>query len=415
MGSSLYYPLRGSGPWVIGGFALLVWALLSIVSLIAQYESFAGAMAAFFSAPAVFLLVGILVKYALVILCQTARGHLEPPTVDLPDLNPVRQGHVVMVILIAAVVTGLVHSSSVGSVAWLLLISSAVVLASSIVTLTALNNSLLAGFSPGQQLRLLKGLGGESFGLLIVGLLWFLLAAALTARQPNLLGLLGIAYLFILAHHAVGRLLFRHRLDLELDTQLSPEQTNAAHWAAKDQSFRAMMLDLHRLCATDRVEEAFKQLADYLEDDQGLDEASVYLALQDFHDPRLRLEHSYHYINRLVRNRDRPRAWLVLHNAVLEDAEFRPSSDELLISLLDESTPDQAPQVEVLLADFDQRYPDSHLQANALYRLAKVRIDHLGGRADGLKLLDRVAAEHPEFAEQQRFRDYRSRQDNAPG
>jgi hypothetical protein len=412
MSSPLFYPLRGPGPWVVGGFALLIWVLLSIVNLIDAQGSFAGFMAAFFVAPAVFLLCGVLVDYALVILQHTARGHPEPPTVDLPDLNPARQGHVLMIVLVAAVLTGLVLSSLTGPTSGVLLIIGAVVLGSSVVTLTALNNSLLAGFNPGQHARLLRGLGGETAGLLVVGLGWFVLAAALCANQPNLLALLGTAYLFVLTHYLAGRLLFRHRLALDLETELSPEQANAAHWAAKGQAFRAMLMDLHRLCSTDRVDEAFAQLATYIDANDGLDEASVYLALKDFHDPRLRLEHSYHYIGRLVRNRDRHRAWQVLHDAVLEDASFRPPSDEILISLLDEALPDHAPQVEALLADFNQRFPDSHLEANALFRLAKVRIDYLGGRAEGLALLDRVATEHPEFAGQQRFRDYRSRQDN---
>lgn len=413
MGSTLFYPLRGPGAWVIGGFVLLVWALLSIVGLIAAHESFAGFMAAFFMAPAIFLLCGILVNYALVILCHTARGHPEPPTVDLPDLNPVRQGHVLMIMVIATVPIGIVLSAPTGSVLEVLVTCSAIALGSTIVTLTALNDSVLAGFKPGQQARLLRGLGGESFGLLVVGLAWFLLAAALSVTDTNLLALLGAAYLFVLAHNFAGRLLFRHRLDLDLDTELSPEQTNAAHWAAEGEAFRAMLLGLHRLCATDRVNEAFSQLAGYLDADEGLDEASVYLALKDFHDPRLRLEHSYHYISRLAANRDRSRAWQVLHDATLEDSAFRPASDELLISLLDEATPDQAPQVESLLADFNQRFPDSHLQANALFRLAKVRIDHLGAPAEGQALLDEIASDHPEFAGQQRFRDYRSQQDNA--
>jgi hypothetical protein len=413
MGNTLFYPLRGPGFWVIGGFALLVWVLLTIVSLISTQESFAGFMAAFFMAPAVFLLCGIMINYALVILSHTARGHPEPPTVDLPDLNPVRQGHVVMALIVAMAVTGMVLSSPAGTMIRALLTVGVVVLGSSVGTLTALNNSVLAGFNPGEQIRLLRGLGGESPGLLVVGVAWLMLAAALTAGSPNLLGMLGVGYLFVLAHHLAGRLLFRNRLDLELDTDQSPEQTNAAHWAAKDQAFRAMLVDLHRLCATDRVAEAFKQLASYLDADEGLDEASVYLTLKDFHDPRLRLEHSYHYITRLARNRQRHRAWQVLHDAVAEDQDFRPASDELLISLLDEATPDQASQVEVLLKDFEQRYPDSHLQANALFRLASVRIDHLGGHAEGLALLERIAKEHPEFAGQQRFRDYRSRQDNA--
>ena len=278
---------------------------------------------------------------------------------------------------------------------------------------TSENCSLLAGFNPGQHARLLRGLGGESAGLLVVGLGWFLLTAALSANQPNLLALLGAAYLFVLTHYLAGWLLFRHRLALDLETERSPEQANAAHWAAKGEVFRAMLMDLHRLCSTDRVDEAFAQLATYIDANEGLDEASVYLALKDFHDPRLRLEHSYHYIGRLVRNRDRHGAWQVLRDAVLEDSSFRPPSDEILISLLDEALHNHAPQVEALLADFNQRFPDSHLEANALFRLARVRIDHLGGRAEGLALLDRVASEHPEFAGQQRFRDYRSRQDNA--
>lgn len=413
MRSTLFYPLRGPGPWVIGGFALLIWVLLSMVSLIGAHEPFAGFMAAFFLAPAVFLLCGVLVNYALVILRHTARGHPEPPTVDLPDLNPVRQGHVLMVVLVAAVVTGIVLSSLTESVSAAMFVGSAIVLGSSIVTLTALNDSILAGLNPGQHARLLRGLGVESLGLLVVGLSWFLLAAALTENQPNLPALLGAAYLFVLTHNLAGRLLFRHRLDLDLETELSPEQTNAAHWAAKGEAFRAMLMDLHRLCMTDRVSEAYAQLATYLDADEGLDEASVYLALKDFHDPRLRLEHSFHYISRLVRNRDRRRAWQVLRDAVLEDANFRPASDEILISVLDEALPDHAQQVECLLADFNQRFPDSHLAANALFRLARVRIDHLGGRTEGLALLDRIATEHPEFAGQQRFRDYRSRQDNA--
>jgi hypothetical protein len=407
MTDRLLYPLRGVGAWVVLGSAVPLWLLLTIIRYLAVQQPAAAFMAVFFLLPVLYLLIGGLLRYALVTVLHTARGHVEPPDVDIPELNPVRLPHVAALTLAATTIAGTVASSAPDSMGRLLLVAGSIVIASPLITLVGLNQGL-AGLSLRDGRRLLGALGIESLGLLLVGGTWAALAALIAAPAPNLLYLTAGAYLLILAHHLAGRLLFRHRLALALATETSPEQQHAAEAAAAQGHFRELLVDLHRLCATDRVDEAYARLAAYLAAPDGLEEESVYLALKDFHDPRLRLEHAYHYIGRLAARRERRRAWQVLVEAVSEDRAFRPASDELLISLVNLAEPDQAPVVEAMLDDFERRFPDSHLTANALFRLARARIDDLGNRDAGVALLDRIAREFPQFAGQQRFVDYRS-------
>lgn len=84
-------------------------------------------------------------------------------------------------------------------------------------------------------------------------------------------------------------------------------------------------------------------------------------------------------------------------------------SDASVIALVAQSSERDAHYAAPLLDDFLRAYPDSALHANALFRLAQLRIDPLQARAAGLALLDRIERDYPRFAALAAFRDYAQR------
>ena len=79
-----------------------------------------------------------------------------------------------------------------------------------------------------------------------------------------------------------------------------------------------------------------------------------------------------HYLGRLLENGKRQRAWALFKTCHAREPRFRPVDDEALLTLVGMAAPEDGPLVEALLADFPDAYPDSHLIANARFRLARL-------------------------------------------
>jgi hypothetical protein len=206
-----------------------------------------------------------------------------------------------------------------------------------------------------------------------------------------------------------GRIVFVRRNRLALDTAHSPEQDVAAHVAANEATLKRLFFELHRLCSVDRYREAYARLDAHLAKDHYRDDARVHEMFGQFQGRPLALEHACQYIERLLAARKALRAWEVCKGCLDEDPLFRPISDGSVIALVSRSGHSDARHADLLLADFARAYPDSPLHANAMFRLAQIRIEHLDDRVAGTALLRRIRDEQPQFARLDSFRDYAAR------
>jgi hypothetical protein len=156
----------------------------------------------------------------------------------------------------------------------------------------------------------------------------------------------------------------------------------------------------------DRYKLAYERLDGYLARDNYRKDALVHEALRQFQGRDLRLEHACFYIERLIAARRTHTAWQVCKQCLTEEPTFRPVTDRSTIALVGEAGDADAPYADLLLEDFGRAYPGSAMLANAAFRRARLKIEHLGERDEGLSLLREIARDHPQFATIGVFRDY---------
>jgi hypothetical protein len=406
MFDALRYPVQTPG-WI----CLLIFAIGgSIVLLLSGvfpsgFELIAMALLTLFG----FFVMGQLQCFGAFLLQAAARGHPSPPPPPTDALNPF--GGVVV-----PIVLGLVWSSaasvraafgSQNAFAWF----SAAVMAlivPALVAIMVITDSAVEGLDPRRVLLFVRRLGAVYAGLCLT--LWIgyggIFAAIWYCDTGAPIALLAAGYVFLLMAHVAGLLLFERRAQLELDTQHSPEQDVAADLAHDEAELKALFFELHRLCGVDRYREAYARLDVHLRKDRYRNDARAHEMLQQFQGRPLALEHACHYIERLLAARKPLQAWDVCKRCLDEDGLFRPLSEHSLITLVGQSGHVDARYAELLLADFARAYPDSALAANAMFRLAQIRIEHLDDRESGAALLRTLREEHTQFARLPKFVDY---------
>jgi len=193
------------------------------------------------------------------------------------------------------------------------------------------------------------------------------------------------------------------------DEPVAPARDRRAESEAElDGAIEALLVDLHRLCGVDRVDRAAQRLETFLHlRGHALDER-MHLRLQHFHDQRLMLQHSWHFMNRLLAAGKPARAWQLARESLEIDAAFRPGSADDLLALIRTAAPTDARIVERLLADCERAYPASPRLPEALLEHARYALA-LGDTAAALASLARIEAAFPRDAERDEFREFAAR------
>jgi hypothetical protein len=251
------------------------------------------------------------------------------------------------------------------------------------IAVMVLEERFLAGCSPRFVGTFLSrfGISYLLFAPLLYGALATVYLAVFTEQMPNVLTLLVAAYAFVVGHVFCGRLLYVNRSNLEILTEVSPEQEAGAEWAETNKRIDDLLMELHQLCGVGHIRRAHVLLDRFLASTNYELDDIVHERLQSFQDVRLTLEHAFHYMGRLLAN-DRPARALAA------------------------ATPADASHIDLLLSDFERAYPASELLPDALFAWGRCCIEHLGRVDKGLVLLARVKIEFPEFADAAEFRVY---------
>ena len=227
--------------------------------------------------------------------------------------------------------------------------------------------------------------------------------------DTQFLYLAGSAWLFLFAHQLCGLMLYSRRGALELNTVDSPEQRRASQALQQAAEIDSLLVDLQRLCNSGSVHRAYVKLDIFLAGQDYALDSQMHERLRIFHDSRLFLEHGVHYLQRVVERRDLRKAWTLLKDCLDVEERFRPAEAAVLLELTKVAERQDALLVESLLSDFADAYPDSDLIAEAMLRRARVQIELLGEGASGLRILDTITRQFPEFAAGEAFQRYRSR------
>ena len=409
--SLLTYPATATGGVTIAIFAVGGSLLTWLERFVADYPPMFVVFSHVLLLPAWLTILGQLHCYGAFLMRAVSRGHDAPPQPPIGALNPFGSISIAVVLSLVAVAAFAVDSAAADAIASI----GAVVLpatAPAWVASVALNDNAPAGLDPRRAVELTIRCGvayvplaatiGAGYAAIFASI-WY------ADRFAVPLALAASGYAFLVIQSAAGAILYMRRNELKIATDFSPEQDVANAIAEGERELTALMTELHRLAAVDRNRQAYARLDEYLARDRYRNDARVHDRLRQFQGRDLRLEHAVHYIERLVAARDPATGWVVCKRCLDEDDQFRPLSGASVIAIVAQAPERDAPYAAILLDDFARAYPNSALQANALFRSAQLKIDRLKQPVAGFELLDRVEREYPRFASLASFRDYAQR------
>ena len=403
------YPLRGQGGVLLGIWTLALYLMLALFDISRPYSEWHALVTILI--PIIWVITfGLFQHYAWACLRHVAEGRTEPTrSIDVVETSPFSNYLMMLVSLLLLGVAGLLAACFAVATALGVLVAIAVgVVLPGVLGVMIIDERFVAGLEPARVARFVADLGAPYavFAFALYGAIAALYAACVT--EPNVLTVALASYTFILGHVVAGRVLYscRDRLDLSTLSELDPLKVDEEALSGK---IDALMVELHRLCAVDRVERANGLLEGFLrEHEYALDER-IHQRLHTFQDQRLRLEHGWHYLNRLTGAGKTSRGWALLRQSLDIDPLFRPGGADTLMTLVAAAPAADAAYVDALLSDFERAYPDSERTPQALFEHARWLVTQLGSADRALKLLTKIEQAYPEWAAQPHFQSFRQR------
>jgi len=128
-----------------------------------------------------------------------------------------------------------------------------------------------------------------------------------------------------------------------------------------------------------------------------------------FQDKRLKLEHNWHYLNRLLDAKKVLRAWSLVRESLEVDPLFRPGSAEATLALVAAAPATDAGYVDLLLSDFERAYADSERAAEGVLEHARWLVAKLERVDAALERLAVIERQFPDWADEPQFLSFRER------
>jgi hypothetical protein len=411
LGRLLIFPLRGQG----GVLSLL--CAVGLYLLVAVFD-WARADNAAHLLTVVLLPIPWLITfmvfqhYAWASLGHVAAGHDETiRSIAIEDVSPLSNFLALKAASLLFGIAGMVAASF--SISTVVGVCVAVVVGSilpAMLGVMVLEEGFLAGLDPRRIGAFAARLGPAyaAFALLLYAGIALLYVACVAMRPPNVVAVLLGSYAFVLGHVLAGRVLYLCRDRLGLLTLLEKDPLHVAA-VADTNAIEALMVDLHRLCGVDHVDRAGKLLEEFLEQDGYALDERIHQRLEVFHDQRLRLEHSWHYLNRLLAANKTLRAWALLRESLDADPLFRPGSADAALTLVAAAPATDAAYVDLLLSDFERAYTGSERAAEGVLEHARWLVAKLERVDSALERLGVIERQFPAMADDPQFRSFRER------
>ncbi len=411
LGRFLIYPLRGQG----GVLSLL--CAVGLYLLVALFDwarvDDARHLLTVVLLPFPWLITFMVFQhYAWASLSHVAAGHDETiRSIAIEDVSPLTNYLALKVAALLFGVAGSVAASFSASVEVGVTAAAVVgVILPAILGVMILEEQFLTGLDPRRVAAFVARLGPAYivFAFLLYAGITALCFACVVVAPPNIFAILVASYAFVLGHVLAGRVLYLCRDRLGLATLLEKDPLRVAA-VADAQEIDALMVELHRLCGVDHVDRAGKMLDDFLRRENYAFDERIRQRLQVFHDKRLRLEHSWYYLDRLLAEKKASRAWLVLRESLDVDPLFRPGSADALLTLVAVAPASDAEYVDMVLGDVEHAYSDSERVPEALFEHARWLVAKLERVDAALERLTLIENDFPEWAENERFRSFQER------
>ncbi len=411
LGQLLIYPLRGQG----GVLSLLCAVGLYLLLLLFEWTRIDEGqhLLAAVMLPIPWLVTCMVFQhYAWASLSHVAAGNDETiRSIAIEDVSPLNNFLALKVAALLFGLAGLMVASFATDVVLGIGVAAVVgAVLPAVLGVIILEEAFLAGLHPRQVAGFVTGLG-PAYGVFAVSLyagIAALYVACVVVRPPNIFAIVVASYAFMLGHVLAGRVLYicRDRLGLATLPEKDPVHVAAI---ADTKEIEALMVELHRHCAVDRVERANKLLEGFLERDGYVNDERIHQRLTLFHDKRLRLEHNWHYINRLLDAKKTVRAWSLVRESLDIDPLFRPASADATLSLVAVAPAVDAAYVDMLLNDFERAYAGSDRAAEGVIEHARWLVAKLERVDAALERIAVVEREFPEAADDPQFRSFRER------
>jgi hypothetical protein len=407
MSTLFLHPFRAPAIWLLLAWTLIGRFLVLLIDMFVGNAPMAVALAIGFLLPVWYLLIGSLSIYAQKHLLHVARGLGDEPIPQITDLNPFKDSLAAQLCLLL-----LIPLSVIATFGPQLTAGQAVLPALIFPLLwlgVMLEGSLAEGLHPASLWRIISGLN-----------VFYLAAAALLSGcigvffyslvyWHDLFVFAATGYLYLFCHGLAGKILYWRRGPLYLHTERSPEQDHARELAGRHAALNQLFDELQQLCNTGRVVAAHDKLVRHIDGAFEEMDPIVHERLLGFQDKRLTLQHAVYYLGRLLAADKRPKAWALFKTCVEMDDRFRPLEDSALLELTGAAPREDTLLVDEVLSDFATAYPDSQLIAAVKFRRARILVELLGRVETGHELIREIAQTHPEFAAEQRYRDYRTK------
>ena len=411
LGRLLLYPLRGQGGLLSLLSAVGLYALVVVSDWARGIDSARLLMVVFLPVPGI-ITVGVFQHYAWASLRHVAAGHDETiRSIEIEAVSPLTN---FLAFKVAALLFGLAGLVAACFSLNILLGSSVVAVLGialpALLGVMVLEERFFAGLDPKHVVPFALGLGPVYivFALLLYGGIAALYVTCVAMSPPNVYAVLVGSYAFVLGHVLAGRVLYVSRDRIGLSTLPEKDPLHVAQ-VADAKTIDALMVDLHRLCAVDRVDRANKMLEGFLQKDNYALDERIHQRLELFHDKRLQLEHSWHYLHRLLAANKVSRAWSLMRRSLAMDPLFRPDTAASVLTLIAAAPAVDADCVDTLLGDFERAYPDSERLPEALFEHARWLVTKLERLDAALELLLRIEREFPEWAEDPQYRAFGER------
>ncbi len=349
--------------------------------------------------PAIAILGPWFLQYCLLVGQQAAYARREPPALRLATLDPLPLGWITL-----GLGMGVVYEI----VSWALAPAAgglAVGLIGPVVVC-----ALVAGEGPLEALnpaRVADYLGGLGLAypvlVLFLGASVWLCAATLDAG----LGVYGTVFalqsVIIATFFGVGRLMLTRETAIGYSRPETPAERDARRAAQADtEALERALSESYNLAEVGRHKQALEVLLAHVrerDEDPGVYQALVARAL-DWRDPTVGAALARHSIARLERLGRVGDALGVFLRAHAVAPEVRPFGERSTLRLARRAAEASYGDVALdLLADFEERFPDSVYLTAALTERARLLAQHSGDFDGAAELLARIERERPQVAE----------------
>jgi hypothetical protein len=356
LAQTLRYPLQGHALPIVIVFALLFWV----------------GSASLFGLVATAIAISWPMKYAYHVLERSARGHRDPPPMTIELVNPVSQ-QPLKHLFVLGVLFSLCYWVNALLGGWVStpLLVAGLALQPAVAAVIALDDNLFAALEPRALTAIVRQLGVD-YGLTAA---WLVASAMIVffavPQLPRGIWYALLLYAVLSCFHLLGLALYRHRDQLGIDPDLSPEREAEALRTGRHRHLNRILDQAYALANGNRHKAAAETLISALaaDGDRLDDHGYIHQQTRQWAAPQASLRHGQVYISRLWQAQRSAEAVEVYgHCQRLSDAFRLEDAAQVLPLARTAITINRSFLAAHMLRQFEQRFPN-HPDCGAVVRL----------------------------------------------